>query len=126
MSNAPGKAIIPLILMAIVLSVGVCRVKSSGDSGLGSFSPYRVVQREDRIYDDGRSVRLVSLEIFTASDGTIRQIRTKLNPDGSTASIEEQLLSPSLGGLLINRQARSYRRFHAANGPSRRMTAREN
>lgn len=64
MSNAPGKAIIPLILMAIVLSVGVCRVKSSGDSGLGSFSPYRVVQREDRIHDDGRSVRLSQLRDF--------------------------------------------------------------
>jgi len=90
-----------------------------------SLNPYRVVQREEKIHDDGRVEQTLILEIFTTSDGTIRQIHNTLNSDGNGRGVFEQILSPSLGGILIYPQKNTYQRFHEPTGPQPRLTSHQ-
>lgn len=123
-----SKQVLVLVLgiTAVTLGYVVARVPATRNKAqYGGFEPHRVVQRHEKVYDDGRVEPELDLEIFTATDGSFREIRTTLNSDGSAGAVSVQLVSPSLGVFLIYPQTNTYLKLRGPQGSIRHLTSEE-
>lgn len=119
------KIILSLALVACFVIAGFVMGRARYRQQQSELTPYRILQRQDKVFDDGRVEPQMSLEIFTASDGTTREIRTNLNHDGSVSGVIEQFISPTLGSFLIYRAKNTYQKFNEPAGPPVKLSPQQ-
>jgi hypothetical protein len=108
-------------LVSVSLAVVVCavlgfaygRIRTRTTIVYGGFEPYTINQKVEKVYDDGRTVTEELITVYTASDGSMREVRARLkqNSDQFDGTPIEQLIRPGKGSFFVYHTARQMVQF---------------
>jgi len=105
------------ILGCALLCLAYARIRTRTRIAYGGFEPYTINQKVEKLYDDGRTVTEELITVYTASDGSVREVRARVkeNSDQFDGTPMEQLIRPGKGSFFVYHTARQMVQF--ADGP---------
>lgn len=114
------------ILVCALLGFAYGRIRTRSTMTYGGFEPYTINQKVEKLYDDGRIVPQELITIYTASDGSMREVRARLkeNSDQFDGTPIEQLIRPGKGSFFVYHTARQMVQFGDAH-PVAHLTAED-
>ena len=114
------------ILVCAVLGFAFGRLRTRRSVAYGGFEPFTINQKVEKVFDDGRVVREELITIYTASDGSMREVRARLkeNSDQFDGTPIEQLIRPGKGSFFVYHTARQMVQF-ADSPPVAHLTAED-
>lgn len=101
------------IFVCAVLGFAFGRLRTRRTIAYGGFEPYTIAQKVEKVFDNGRVVTEELITVYTASDGSMREVRAKLreNTDQFDGTPIEQLIRPGKGSFFVYHTARQMVQF---------------
>jgi hypothetical protein len=66
------------VLVCAVLGFAFGRLRTRRSVVYGGFEPYTINQKVEKVFDNGRVVAEELITVYTASDGSMREVRARL------------------------------------------------